>query len=167
MKKIFLLISIFSNCLAFGQIDTFKTTYKNLPTLSCYRIRRYSTVRDGDTTYTLNNSLVDKETYNKFSKCDVFVCRPCLLELYDINDKLVTKGVTYGDCWSGPFVDYYSNGFVKQMGEYRQNSSQSWDNFKCSIRVGKWKYFDEQGNLIKTEYWKGGLLAKTILMKRN
>ncbi len=74
----------------------------------------------------------------------------------------------------GEWINYYDNGNYREIGNYDQNKVtgpikkyyrngvlQAAGNYKdWRIRIGEWKYYDEQGNLVKTEDYgtKGSIM---------
>jgi antitoxin component YwqK of YwqJK toxin-antitoxin module len=49
----------------------------------------------------------------------------------------------------GPYFFYYESGKLKISGSYKDDKKDK-----------EWKYYDEQGNLIKTEVYKNGELVR-------
>jgi antitoxin component YwqK of YwqJK toxin-antitoxin module len=94
---------------------------------------------------------------------DPMKCTPCYLKAYAKN-KLIYEGDFYTDCGVGNYIEYYSNGNIKVKGQYKRNLIKEWNLSKsnewCAIKVGVWEYYDEKGNLIKSEEYQNGLLKE-------
>lgn len=77
------------------------------------------------------------------------------LKLYNTSDQLIYESLKYGDCTLGPFICYYPNGNIKLRGQndgYKLKKNGSYKKTKCSGKpVGTWHYYDNQGNIEKTE----------------
>lgn len=150
----------------YSQIDTNKTNYSRLDTIKTYSVNLSSETGPGYARYYLNNIQVKKKIYDYYQiQADKFLnCKPCYLMSYDINDVLVNASQSYGDCAIGISIDYYPTGAIKAVKYYKQNLSGDWANFYkrgyCSVRNGKWTYYDENGNIIKTENYTDGKLVK-------
>lgn len=158
--------------LTFAQIDLTKTDttkfiYKGLETRKFYRVGYSSSSTNGVTTYKLNDKEVSKSTYDKYHSTwkNMETCKPCVLMTYDMNDKLLYKGIQYTDCPVGFWIEYFPNGKVKLIGHYKENESgdwnNAWDRGFCR-QDGAFTYFNESGEELYTEYWKNGQFIKQV-----
>ena len=55
----------------------------------------------------------------------------------------------YGEGRMGEFKEYYKNGMLKCLGMYCP--------YKPGIKYGEWRWYDEQGKIIRTKKYKGGM----------
>lgn len=79
---------------------------------------------------------------------------------------------------SGIWVSYYSDGIIKSEGKYTVINTDEvneeglnkilqvfFDNWitlnSLEVKDGKWKYFSENGKLLKEEFWEKGILKET------
>ena len=69
---------------------------------------------------------------------------------YFENGKVMQKYNYTHDRLGGSYIEYYENGIIKEEGEYAGDK-----------KYKKWKYFNDKGELLKTEIWKRGELIKT------
>ncbi len=144
------------------------SSYKNLETKKYYSATFRMSKINGKEVYTLNDKLVDKETYLKFKDTfeNMVNCKPCILQTYDENDILLREGITYTDAQVGYFKEYYSNGQIKLRGFYKENTTGNWDNIcsrnLCNIPIGTWTYYDEKGEVLYTEKWENGQFIEQI-----
>lgn len=85
-----------------------------------------------------------------------------MLYTYDSKDELKYVAFQYEDCLCGSYKEYYPERKLKTEGQFKPNTSGSWDNLKyrnlCSIRDGLWIYYFEDGTIEKTETYKDGKL---------
>jgi hypothetical protein len=170
MKIVLLILSGAFICnLSFAQIaikktDTTASVYKGLDTKKFYRIGFSSTVVNGVTTYEINDKVVSKTIYDRYHDTweNMATCKPCILLTYDINEKLLYKGIQYTDCRVGYFIEYFSNGKVKLIGHYKENESGNWENSTCNNKDGAFTYFNEEGEELYTEIWKDSKFFKRI-----
>jgi len=169
--ELILLLTFICN-LTFAQIDltktdTTKSAYKGLETRKFYRVGYSSSSTNGVTTYKLNDKEVSKSTYDKYHSTwkNMETCKPCVLMTYDMNDKLLYKGIQYSDCRVGFWIEYFQNGKIKLIGHYKENESGDWNNAwdRGFCRPdGAFTYFNETGEELYTEYWKNGQFIKQV-----
>ncbi|MCH2228701.1 MAG: hypothetical protein MK105_00045 [Crocinitomicaceae bacterium] len=144
-------------------LDT-STMYKNLDTLNFYSVGLRAESSNKSEKYWVNNKRVDKIIYLKYKSVwdNIHKCKPCYLKTYDENDKLIKEGFQYTDCGVGIWTEYYSNGEIKTIGHFKENNSDNWNDLwnrgYCSRKEGLWKYYDENGNVTKTEKYLDGKL---------
>jgi antitoxin component YwqK of YwqJK toxin-antitoxin module len=174
MKGTSLLLLITLICkLTFAQVDltktdTTKSVYKGLATRKFYSVRYSSSSTNGVTTYKLNDKEVSKSTYDKYNNTweNMETCKPCILMTYDMNDKLLFKGIQYTDCAVGFWIEYYPNGKVKLIGHYKENITGDWTNAWergfCSREDGVFTYYNDNGEELYSEYWKDGQFIKQV-----
>lgn len=82
---------------------------------------------------------------NKAKKQKSYVIGKDMFGRKRIEGRLNTDGYPY----SGRKIRYYKNGKIKSIETYREQAIK----YK-SIKVGKWQYFDNKGNLIKEENYE-------------
>ena len=149
-----------------GQVDTTKSVYKNLEVKKFYSVGMSAVSEKGKTTYEIDDKRVDKATYEKYNDTwkNMETCKPCILETFDINEKLLHRAVHYTDCAVGQWIEYYADGKIKMIGHYKENDTGNWKNAYnrgyCSVKHGIWTYFDKNGNTIKTEQYIDNILVK-------
>lgn len=119
-----------------------------------------------DVLYFVNDSLVSRATYSKYSASleNMKKCTPCYLKTLDIDDHVIREGLQYTDCSIGSWKEYYGDGTIKRTGEFRKNLTDSWNNLSqrgyCSVPDGEWNYFSEKGEFLYSETWKEGKFIK-------
>jgi antitoxin component YwqK of YwqJK toxin-antitoxin module len=167
MRPVFIIIAgLLLGIKSYSQIDSAKSIYSKLDTIKTYSVNLTYETGFGYARYYVNGMQVDKMIYDRYQiQADNFLsCKPCYLKSYDINDVLVRASQSYGDCTVGISIEYYPNGGVKILGHYKQNDSNDWTNIYqrgfCSVRSGKWTYYDSNGKIIKTENYKDGKLSE-------
>ena len=139
MKKIttILINLILISLNSFAQNDT-TPTYQNLPTIKLY-----------------TPNLTPPDT-----------CCPCILQFYDENNILFKEQVFCRKYEVGYVKEYYPNGNLKVSGQYLENHTGNWDymiaSAKCCFQVGKWTYFDENGDTLYHEYWNYGSFIEQV-----
>ena len=166
MKHLFFcLISLAFSTLILGQKETENTVYKNLPVKKFYSVSTATSMVEGKVVYKANGKVISKEQFDKYndSRKNMEECKPCMLETYDQNERLVIKAVQYKDCCVGVWTAYYPNGKIKTTGHYRENESgiwdPLWDNGYC-IKHGLWTEYNEKGKPVKTEVYTFGNLKE-------
>ncbi|RTQ46309.1 hypothetical protein EJV47_22555 [Hymenobacter gummosus] len=144
------------------------SSYKNLATKKFFS-GSSSKKPDGiGFSYFIDGKRVDKITYDSFqsSRRNIDNCCPCILQMYNSDGRLVNEGVRCTDAPVGWWKTYHPNGKLKESGQYKENDSGNWDNLcergYCSVKVGRWTYFDEQGNQLYVEDWKDGAFVKQL-----
>jgi len=169
MKRTSLILFITLICnLTFAQVDlaktdTTKSIYKGLTTKKFYPVGTVSfSENNGVITYWLNSrKKISKSAYDKYHDSweNVETCTPCILMTYDINDKLISKGIQYMDCPVGFWIEYFQSGKVKFIGHYKENEKGDWNNAEKSGFCrpdGAFTYFNEKGEELYSEFWKDG-----------
>ncbi|KAA9339058.1 hypothetical protein F0P96_00005 [Hymenobacter busanensis] len=144
------------------------SVYKNLVTKKVF-FESASKKPDGiGYSYFIDGKRVDKITYDSFQSNwrNLQSCCPCILQTYNSSGQLLNEGVRCTDAPVGWWKAYHPNGKLKESGQYKENDSGNWDNLcergYCSVRVGRWTYFDEQGKQLYVEDWKDGAFVKQI-----
>jgi antitoxin component YwqK of YwqJK toxin-antitoxin module len=83
---------------------------------------------------------------------------------YDKDNHLLFEALKYNSCFIGAFVNYWSNGRTKTLGQYLQNNTGDWTNLQsrglCSVKDGEWKAYNEAGELINTITYDKGKIIK-------
>lgn len=166
MKIVLLFVcSLVINLQSFGQNDTEKSSYKNLEVKKFYSVTTESAVVKGAEVYKGNGKVISKEQYEKFtsSRSNLEDCKPCMLETYNENDKLIIKAAQYKDCCVGSWIGYYPSGKIRTIGHYRENETgiwePLWDNGYC-IKHGTWTEYSENGKPLKSEKYNFGSLVE-------
>jgi antitoxin component YwqK of YwqJK toxin-antitoxin module len=148
---------------AAGQTDS-PSVYSKLDTLKFYTVSLFSIQTKGNTIYEVNKKKVNKATYMRYKKVwdNIDKCKPCVLQTYNGGDTLLYEAVQHTDCRVGWYIEYFPNGSKKVTGQYKENDTKKWKNLwnrgYCSKEHGTWKYYNEKGDLIKTEEYKNGKL---------
>lgn len=142
-----------------------QSVYKNLEVKKFYSVAMDVDSSGGKKIYKIDNKEVSQAVYDKYHKAwkDVQNCKPCMLETYDANDRLLYKAVKYTDCPVGEWISYYPGGKIKEKGMYRENESGVWDDLWNSgycIKHGSWTYYDEKGKVIREEKYSFGNLQE-------
>lgn len=77
------------------------------------------------------------------------------------NGNLMEDAYYYGGMYLGPYKFYYENGQLKEEGQFRDipKSFKNY-NFEQTTREGNWKFYDNNGNLIKSENYKNEKFKK-------
>lgn len=118
---------------------------------------------EGKYEYRINGKEVSKNLYEKFQNTwkNIDNCRPCILQTYDEKDILLTEAVSYTDALVGSYKEFYPNGNLKIIGQFKENSTGNWENLcdrgLCNVEDGQWIYFDQNGDTLYSEYWVDGL----------
>ncbi len=163
LVQIILGLSLITFCqVDYSIVDSLKKSinYTNLDTLKWYEVS-LTYVSYPKPTYLINGREIDEKEYNFYKKNydNILVCKPCYLKVYDEFDNLLREAVQYMDCFVGLYIDYYPNGNIKTVGQYKENLSANWDKASkvCNIKDGIWLYYDINGNLIKKEKYKNNV----------
>ncbi|MGZ3884984.1 MAG: hypothetical protein ACXVPD_12560, partial [Bacteroidia bacterium] len=142
-----------------------QSVYKNLEIKKIYSVAMDVDSAGGKKVYKIDSKVVDKSVYDKYHDAwkDVQNCKPCMLETYDINNKLLFKAVKYTDCPVGEWTSYYPTGKIKEKGMYRENDTGVWEDLWNSgycIKHGTWTYYDENGKMVRQEKYSFGNLQE-------
>ena len=144
--------------------------YDSLEIRKFYVLDKLWTISSGDSLlYQVNELMVDKATYDYYSKNmheSMGLCRPCLLQYYDYDETLLKEVVSYTSCAVGDFKEFYSNGAIKTLGQYKENRTSNWDSIYtrgyCDVKVGNWYFFSETGDTTYVETWNDGQFVSQI-----
>ena len=148
---------------ATGQSDS-TIVYKGLQTKKFYAVNLDSFGR----IYKANGRIVSKSTYKKYHSTweNMKNCCPCIRKEYDEKDILLRERVACTDCSIGWFKEFYPNGRIRLMGQYKENLTGDWDNIYdrglCNVRDGQWVYFNQKGDTLYSEFWKDGEFIKQV-----
>ena len=96
------------------------------------------------------------------SLLNIVNCTPCVVKRLSYYDTLLSYATQFTDCYVGEFREFHSNGVIKTLGYYKKNDTKNWKKLwkrgYCSIRHGKWIYYDENGNEIRIEQYEDNVL---------
>ncbi|MDH5380822.1 MAG: hypothetical protein OEW75_08220 [Cyclobacteriaceae bacterium] len=165
MKTILYFIFLLTLQQTFGQE---KTSYKYLETVKFYGVSLSSGNVDGTPYYKVNGKDVEKSRYNTFfySWNKFRKCCPCILKTYDENDTLISESIQCTDAIVGYYKSFYSNGNIKSIKHYKENTTGSWKDLcnrdLCNVPHGTWTFFNEHGDSLYTEYWKDGNFIRQV-----
>ncbi len=118
------------------------------------------------TAYMCNGKEVTKQKFFEYKKFwnASGACTPCMLYTYDDKNQLKYNAFQYEDCLCGSYTEYYPEKVKKVEGQFKANTSGSWENIKgrnlCNIRDGVWTYYLENGVIFKTETYVNGKLKE-------
>jgi antitoxin component YwqK of YwqJK toxin-antitoxin module len=120
-------------------------------TVKFYAVSLTSETRDGKTTYQVDNKQVSKAEYDKYHAAykNLANCKPCYMRTYTKEEVLLNEGDRYTDCQVGTWKEFYPDGQIKVLGQFRADSTGKWKEKKsdkwCSIREGEWTYYNATG----------------------
>ncbi len=164
MKKIISLIVLLP-FFSLAQKDNAKTVYKDLPVKKFYSVNTETLTENGKEVYKADGKIIDKATYDKYveGRKSLETCKPCVLETYNAEGKMLNKAVKYLDCPVGFWYNYYPSGKIKTIGHYRENESDIWDplwNAGFCVKHGTWTEYNEKGKVISFELYDFGNLKE-------
>jgi antitoxin component YwqK of YwqJK toxin-antitoxin module len=140
--------------------------YNGLDTLKTYDVNLDEQMTTWGRKYFANGKEVTKDQYMMYKEhWDISQkCTPCILSTYDHQDRIKHVAVQFAECMVGDYTEYHSNGQLKATGQFRQNPSTDWSNLRmrnlCSVRDGKWTYYNANGKAEWVEYYENGSLLK-------
>ena len=77
---------------------------------------------------------------------------------------MLFEGLCYNSCHVGAYINYYLNGNIKTKGQYKENTTGDWSKLDerglCSVQVGEWKVYSENGELKSTVLYEDGKFVK-------
>lgn len=76
---------------------------------------------------------------------------------YESGETMIERQLINGHYY-GAFTYWYKSGQVQFTGEYKKKKKPN--QTKDSIKVGRWEYFDEAGQLLRVETYRWGKLVK-------
>lgn len=159
-------ISIFSQ-VSYSQIDSVNFIYKDIDTLKVYDVDLYYKRVNNTSSYFVNGEKVSKAIYDKYNgnSDNLGNCRPCYLLHYNEKGILVKFAAQYTDCRIGEYKEFFKDGKLKVNGNYLKNPTGNWDDLwkrgYCSVKHGKWEYYNIHGMISKIEYYSYGKLEKS------
>lgn len=156
-----------------SQVDTTKSIYLKLDTMKFYNVSLSSGPLvncvvgklGGPTKYFVDCKEVSKAEYDKYDTIwkKIESCKPCYLQTYDKNDILLYEGLEYNECRVGIWKEFYPSGKIKILGHYKENPKTSWTNIYpefCGSKHGLWVYYNEKGEIIKSEKYENNKRIK-------
>ncbi|HEX7413246.1 MAG TPA: hypothetical protein VF411_04300 [Bacteroidia bacterium] len=141
-------------------------------TIRYYNLLMHEGIQNGKKVYVVNEINIDSVRYaflyKQWAKNVIRKCRPCYLLELDVNDSIIKEGNFYFTTPIGIYKEYYPNGKLKTIGNYKNVYPLTHDDFKlgvpcigkCTVKDGEWKYYSDKGKLIKTEKYEVGKLVK-------
>lgn len=163
MRNALIILFLLMGSRLFGQTPS---VYGKLDTLEIFAAMLSESHGPDGSKYYVNGEQVRKIIYDDKRKLfdNLLKCKPCYLITLDVDLKPILAAVSYVECMVGSWIEYYKNGHVKSIGQFKENPTGNWSNLKargyCSVRVGEWKYFDMNGRLIKVEHYNDGVLVQ-------
>lgn len=140
---------------------------KKLDTLRTYDVYLEERITPFGKAYMCNGVEVTKQKYVEYKRFwdATGACQPCMLYTYNDKNQLKYVAYQYEECLCGSYKEYYAEGPLKVEGQFKQNTSGTWDNIRskgiCNIRDGKWTYYTPEGNVLKVETYLNGKLSET------
>ena len=171
MKKMSLLALMIVSTLAIysqAQTSAVKPPASAHDTIVYYLIDSESmSLKGNQAVYKVNNQIVSQQQWRRMTigNGQMKTCTPCMVKTYDAKDNLISIGMQYKWCQSGVYTGYYPNGKIKMTGQYKTNSTGRSDkpsssSAHCGIKEGTWTYYNETGEITKTELYKNGVAVK-------
>ncbi len=84
-----------------------------------------------------------------------------IINYYESGGKQLRKNWCGGMVY-GKWEEWYENGTIKTEGQYAERDPEKKRQYVISKKVGTWKYYNEEGKLVKEEFYKDGSLVNTI-----
>ena len=149
----------------YSQTDSVFSIYKNLEVRKFYGVSLKVDTLSGNLIYKAENKIIDKATFEKYksTRKNIENCKPCIIETFDANEKLIYRAAKYEDCPVGTWITFYPSGKIKEIGHYRENDTGNWEdlwNSAYCIKHGSWTLYDEKGKVIKAEKYSFGNLVE-------
>lgn len=168
MKKIsqILFLLLTTAVISFGQ---------NIDTIKYYKVpgSLYYSIIGTDTVAKLNGNPISIKEYLKIENTNCRLWGSCegqqdssdlyFVNTYDLDENLLYCTYQLGpeEIFFGPYKEYYKNGKIKIEGQYmfygtdrkQYENRKHWNN-----KTGEWKYYNEDGKLIKKRKFKNGHL---------
>ncbi len=159
------ILACFISITSLAQKDSVVSIYKNLEVKKFYNVYLTVDTLNGKAIYKAENKIIDKNIYDKYkaTRKNIENCKPCIIETYDVNEKLIYRAAKFEDCPVGEWISYYPNGKIKEIGHYRENDTGNWEdlwNSAYCIKHGSWIFYDEKGKVTKTENYSFGNLVE-------
>jgi hypothetical protein len=155
-------------------LGTSSISYAQHPSQEIDTLRRYDVNLSEQMTtigmkYLVNGKEITKEKYLIYKENWAISekCHPCVMVTYDHNDRIKHIATQFMDCFTGEYKEYYIDGKLKTAGSFKENTSTDWSNLRmrnlCSVRHGKWTYYNTSGKpeLIET-YENGKLITSEV-----
>jgi hypothetical protein len=140
-----------------------QSVYGKLDTLKFYDVELETETYRNRTSYWVDHKEVDKKTYDfyDFHWKNVDRCTPCYLKTFDTSERLLKEGVQYGDCNIGEWTEYSLTGKPRFKGHFKENDTGDWTEIwkrgLCTVKHGKWTYYDENGAVLYVSYFDNGV----------
>ena len=142
---------------------------QNIDTLRRYDVNLSEQLTTFGMKYLANGKEISKEQYLMYKENWTVSekCHPFIMVTYDHNDRVKHIATQFMDCFTGEYKEYYFDGKMKTSGFFKENTSTDWSNLRmrnlCSVRQGKWTYYNTSGKaeLIET-YENGKLIASEV-----
>lgn len=143
--------------------------YQSIDTLRRYDVNLSEQLTTFGMKYLANGKEISKEQYQIYKENWTISekCHPCIMVTYDHNDRVKHIATQFMDCFTGEYKEYYVDGKLKTSGFFKENTSTDWSNLRmrnlCSVRHGKWTYYNTSGKaeLVET-YENGKLIASEV-----
>ncbi|HZH68694.1 MAG TPA: hypothetical protein VFD65_05790 [Chitinophagales bacterium] len=168
LTALFSLVSL----LAFNNPIVAQTVMK-FDTISTYDVNLSSSMTTNGRIYFANGKAISKAKY-EFYKSNwerVQRCQPCEVSTYNENHELKHIAIQYGDCFVGPFKEFYTNGKVKVEGNFKSITNNDWSSLRlrglCSTREGEWKHYSPEGKLETIEQYEHGKVVHVEKVNEN
>jgi hypothetical protein len=155
------IILVFSFQLQAQDID------RKLDTLKSYDVNLDEVLTTWGKKYMANGKEISKEQYMKYKENWAITeqCHPCVMVTYDHLDRIKHQAIQYFDCLVGDYIEYYPDGKIKTKGAFKIPPGNDWSNLKlrqlCSVRDGKWIYYNESGKAELIETYVDGRVTNS------
>lgn len=140
---------------------------RKLDTLKRYDVNLDEVLTTWGKKYMANGKEISKDQYMKFKENWSITerCHPCVMITYDHMDRIKHQAIQHLDCFVGEYMEFYPDGKIRTKGAFKTPPGNDWSNLKmrqlCSVRDGKWTYFNESGKAELIETYEGGRMTNS------
>jgi hypothetical protein len=140
---------------------------RKLDTLKRYDVNLDEVLTTWGKKYMANGKEISKDQYLMYKENWSITekCQPCVMVTYDHMDRIKHQAIQHFDCFVGEYIEFYPDGKVKTKGYFKTPPSNDWGNLRmrqlCSVRDGKWTYYNENGKAELIETYEGGRMTNS------
>ncbi len=146
---------------------------RQLDTLKRYDVNLDEVLTTWGKKYMANGKEISKEQYQKYRENWSISeqCHPCIMVTYDHLERIKHQAIQHYDCFVGEYIEFFPDGKVKTKGTFKSPPTDDWSNLKmrqlCSMRDGKWTYYNESGKVDLIETYENGRMVRAETPSNN